>query len=80
MRSKPVVRWGLEWRSENRLDGKRRHLVMDNLMPALFTTRRAARAFRDKRYGYIAKAPDLRAEPHGWQLPRVVRVECRVKA
>lgn len=76
--SKPVVRWGLEWRSRNQLDGTQRHIVMLNLVPALFKTRREARALQQAQYGYIGRHSDLRKEPHGWTVPAVVRIECRV--
>lgn len=78
VKSKPVIRWGIEWNSSNRLDGERRFIVMRDLCPALFKSRREARAYRDEKYGYIKGRPDLKAEPHGWTLPRIVRVECRV--
>ncbi len=67
--------WGAQWRSENRLDGKREHLINTvDCLPALFRTRAETRAFIEKRYAYIAKRPDLRAEPHGWKMPRAVKV------
>ena len=72
--SKPVQRWALEWRSVNALDGERRHLIFENGIPALFTSRAAARAYAQNRYGYIIRRPDLRKEPHGWRMPRPVRV------
>jgi len=72
--SKPVQRWALEWRSVNALDGERRHLIFENRIPALFTTRAAARDFAQKRWGYIKDRPDLRREPHCWRMPRPVRV------
>lgn len=78
--SKPVVCWGLEWRSRSKLSGARRCIIHSDLMPALFKTRREARDFQKLRYGYIAKRPDLRAEPHGWTVPAVVRIECRAIA
>lgn len=65
--------WGVEWHSRNRLDGYRRHLVWDEEV-RLFRTRKLARAFIDEKYGYIRHRPDLRAEPHGWFMPRAVRV------
>ena len=76
--SKPVHRWALEWRSVNALDGERRHLISENCIPALFTTRAAARAFAQKRYGYIKHRPDLQQEPHGWRFPQPVRVTVQV--
>lgn len=71
----PVQLWGALWRSRNRLDGEQTHLLgnYDN-GPALFRTRAKAREWIEKHYGYIAKRPDLRAEPHGWLIPIPVRV------
>lgn len=75
-RVKAVVRWGALWHSRNRLDGLKEFLLFEvgEFIPALFTTRRKARAWIAKRYGYIAQRSDLRKEPHGWRLPRPVRV------
>lgn len=72
---RPIKRWGLVWRSRNRLDGERTHIIiMDDLQPALFKTRAAARRYAKQRFGYIAERPDLQAEPHGWRMPRAVRI------
>lgn len=76
-----VERWGILWRSECILDGKCEHLLWDRrdhnrLAPALFLTRREARVFQQREYGYIHHRPDLRREPHGWKSPKVVRVAC----
>lgn len=71
------VFWGILWRSDNSLDGKREYLIYDRergVGPALFRTRREARAYRDERFGYIGKRKDLKREPHGWKLPRVVQL------
>lgn len=48
--------------------------MFHNGMPLLFHTRREARQYRDKHYGYIRHRKDLRQEPHGWRLPVPVRV------
>lgn len=65
--------WGLLWHAENRL-GVTKHVVYDHALPALFHTRREARAFAESKYGYIRERPDLRAEPHGWHMPQAIRV------
>ena len=75
--------WALLWRSENRLDGYREHLIRDwkdpdALTPKLFRTRREARAWKKERYGYINDRPDLRREPHGWKPPKVVKVDVTI--
>ena len=69
------IKWGGLWRSGNNLDGKREHLIFDNCLPVLKTTRREMRLYIKDRYGYIATRPDLRNEPHGWKMPIPVRVE-----
>lgn len=71
---KTIRRWGVLWRSDCRLDGKRERFMFRDLQPALFKTRREARAWIKESYGYIAERPDLRAEPHGWKVPQAIRV------
>lgn len=73
-------RWAVQWYSRNRLDGVTRHWEWDyERGPVLFHTRAAARAFIREKYGYIATRPDLRAEPHGWRVPRAIRVSVVLK-
>lgn len=78
--------WAVEWRSDNWLDGRTRHWmakyfqhkrdpVYTGYCPALFATRREARAWVKEFHGYIAKRPDLRAEPHGWKPPKIYKVK-----
>jgi hypothetical protein len=71
--------WGVLWHAENRLDGITEYLCRneDTHLPALFLTRAEAREYISQRYGYIKARPDLRAEPHGWSIPRAVRVEIK---
>jgi hypothetical protein len=71
--------WAAQWRSNNRLDGISRHIINDrNCLPALFRTRRECRDFIETNYGYIADRPDLREEPHGWQMPKPIKVKVEV--
>lgn len=51
------------------------HFLYENFKPCLFMTRREAREYIKCRYGYIKHRKDLRIEPHGWRLPKPVRVE-----
>jgi hypothetical protein len=72
-----LLAWGVEWHSRNRVDGETRSLIWDLRDDGkyhLFRTRRECREFIEERYGYIKTRPDLRIEPHGWRLPRAVRV------
>jgi hypothetical protein len=79
--SKPPVfvetrceRWAALWRS---IHGE--HFLFENYQPALFRTRRAAQAYIEERYGYIRARPDLRSNPHGWRMPKAVRVTVSVR-
>lgn len=69
-----VYRWGVLWRSKNKLDGVTEHLIYKDCLPALFRTRREAEQFIDKEHNYIRDRHDLRREPHGWKTPIPVRV------
>ncbi len=69
-----VTRWAVQWRSDNRLDGKTRHFMWDGVQPFLFRTRQKARDAIRERWGYIRNRPDLRREPCGWKMPIPVRV------
>lgn len=66
--------WIPKWATKNRLDGKRSVLVWHKMMPALFRSRRECRDFIEREYGYIKNRPDLCQEPHGWTLPKPVKV------
>ena len=69
-------RWGLLWSSQNARDGKREYLLWNSASGVLlmFRTRQAARNFADSNYGYIKRSHDLRMEPHGWNMPRPVKL------
>ena len=71
--------WGALWRQNSYLDGgPRSHIINGpDCLPVLFRTRRAARDYIEKHYGYIRDRRDLREQPHGWMLPAPVRVEIR---
>ena len=72
----PATLWGVRWESRCRLDGHTTFLVrhLGTRLPVLFLTRAEARAWIDDVYGYIKLRPDIRAEPHGWRMPKAVRV------
>lgn len=74
-----VFKWGLRWEQTNRLDGHRQWIMWENCLPLVFQTRKEARAWADKNYGYIKTRKDLRIEPHGWRFPRAVRIEVILK-
>jgi hypothetical protein len=83
-----VVSWGILWRENSRLDGKREMLIgcasivcpreLSGYTTIAFKTRSEARGYIKMRFGYIAKRSDLRAEPYGWKMPRVVKINIRV--
>ena len=71
------LRWAIQWRSENRITGKSEFFTWERGVPVLFRTRKQARKHIKQRYGYIATTPSLKVEPHGWKMPRPMRVEVK---
>ena len=67
-------RWAIQWRQENSLDGKRSYLLGVGDGYKTFRTRSQAREFIEERFGYIRNRTDLKAEPHGWKMPRAIKV------
>lgn len=47
--------------------------------PPLFRTRSGARAYIREQYEYIKHREDFRRQPHGWKLPRAVRVRMELR-
>jgi hypothetical protein len=74
-------RWAVKWVSDNSLDGKSEHfcLYKNCELIGIFRTRKEACKFRDDEYGYIRHRKDLRSEPHGWRVPKIVRVIVTIK-
>lgn len=72
--------WAVKWQNSNQLDGYRVWFDGTPEPPTvvLFTSRSRARDYVKERYGYIADRADLRGEPHGWRVPKVVRVSVTV--
>jgi hypothetical protein len=80
--TKRRICWAVLSRSINRLDGDRSYFqgVTDHpTRTLLFETRAEARRCVKERWGYIVRRPDLRCEPHGWRMPRVVRVAVSIE-
>ena len=74
--------WAVLHRSDNLLDGYREWIggeANGTTRAHLFPTRDAARKYITEHYGYLASRPDLRREPHGWMMPRAVRVEVSIR-
>lgn len=74
MEIKPCSAWGVAWYSKNRLDGVTQYIIHQDLVPKLFKTRKLAREWINNRFGYIRHRKDLRNEPHGWRLPRPIKL------
>ena len=74
--------WALLWHTTNLLDGDRSLFLNRTDSPGvlLFRTRQEARAYAWKQFGYIARRPDLKREPHGWRVPKAVRVSVTVRS
>jgi hypothetical protein len=79
-RRRVLRRWAVEWYARNQRDGVTSYVLWkEPTVPALFLTRQAARAWIERQYGYIRHRRDLRTEPHGWRLPRAIRVDVDIK-
>lgn len=79
-RLEPIELWGILWHSENRRDGVTEHLCYNNEgVPYLFRTRAETLFHIRQVYRHCVMRNDLRAEPHGWRVPRPVRVVISVK-
>jgi len=48
-------------------------------IPLLFRTRQQARDYNNKHNGYIRQRVDLQTEPHGWKIPKIVKVQMQVE-
>lgn len=70
------TRWAIEWHSVNKLNGDQRMLLGG--IDGLFKTRQAARAHIEEQWGFLRDRPDLHAEPHGWKMPRAVKVRVTI--
>lgn len=71
-----MVAWVAQWESRNKLDGLRRFFIGSGW--TLFRTHAQCRDYIKEHYGYIAKRPDLRREPHGWKMPKPVKVTVKL--
>lgn len=72
--TKQHTAWGVLWRTKTKSHGVTEELLCNNGIPILFRTREQAREWIDALYGYIRHRHDLRKQPHGWRMPRPVRV------
>jgi hypothetical protein len=75
---KVLRRWAVLWNQRNQA-GVTRHFMMENCVPVLFRTRKEARSWAQKHFGYIRNRFDLRREPHGWKVPLAVKVEVKLR-
>ena len=80
MEARKVKKWGVLWRSENRLDGKTERFQWEAGKPLLFETRKQAREYIKQRWGYIREREDLKREPHGWKMPLAKKVLITLEA
>lgn len=71
--------WAVKWRSQNTLDGSIEYFIYRSLVPVVFPTRKLAREFINREFGYIRGRPDLRGEPYGWKMPIPVKVTIRTE-
>jgi len=80
--TKPWTAWGVRWESKNAIDGVQRYLIGScgvPPIPLMFETKRECLEYIKANYGYIRTRKDLRDEPHGWRVPKAIRIEVTVK-
>ena len=73
-----MIRWAALWHEKNRLDGVTKHLLCEKCVPVLFRTRQECREWIESKYGYIREDSGLRGEPHGWRMPKAVKVSIEI--
>lgn len=73
------VRWALIAGYKNKLDGTINCFICEYCQPKLFSTRKDAREYANRKYGFIKTRKDLREEPHGWRFSRVVKVRIEIE-
>ena len=66
--------WGALWWSRGGIDGDREHLMYEHCKPVMFRTRQQCRDWINEKYGYMKTRKDLRIYPHGWRLPKPVKL------
>jgi len=74
--------WSVLWHSKNCLDGIKEYIVHENQLPVLFHTKREAKEYIKRRFGYIATRKDLRidTEPlNAIPIKRDYRVDIEVE-
>lgn len=72
-------RWAIRWESgPNSLDGVHAYFLWGGAAPLVFRTKRECKEYIDDHWGYIRKRPDLHKFPHGWRMPKPVRVTVMV--
>lgn len=65
--------YAIFWHSKNFLHGEKISLIYNNGIPLIFRTRKEAREYADKNYGYIKVRKDLREAPFGFRMPKIVK-------
>lgn len=70
------IRWGAKWIQRGKWADE--HIMFENRLPVIFRTRKEAREWIDRRYGYIRERKDLHSEPHCWRMPVAVRVKVEI--
>ena len=72
-------RWVVKWRERSILDGYVENPIFEAEFVKTFRTKRETVAWIKEHFGYIAKRPDLRAEPHGRLMPGAVKATITVE-
>lgn len=73
--------WAVEWNGAlvGRYMGETNPEDVLCYTPLVFRTRKIAREWSEKRFGYIRDREDLQRPPHCWTMPKIVRVYVTVE-
>lgn len=55
-------------------------IMWKNCYPLLFVTKKQAKEYADKEWGYLRKREDIRRAPHFWRMPKIIRITLSMKA
>lgn len=89
LHQKMTLGWAIRWRTADWeallgkfYDGPDKYDIpdcVDGYTVMVFSSRKKAREFVKRHFGYIKDRPDLKGPPHNWKTPKVVKVMVTVQ-
>lgn len=71
--------WGIIRITKGGIDGDTERLMYSNYRDGwlIFRTKRECKEYIDEHWSYMKTRRDLRVYPHGWRLPKPVKIEIK---